>query len=200
MSRRFDDPIPLPRGRQLVTLKDAADYIMKLPKAGQNHERWQTAIHCLIGAAEGRLHMHAEIGMLRALIPASSSCFFARPPIFYWFKRPGCPLGAAFRQYGFGQLSPSRHRTISCFQNISVNGPAVFGEFLGLIHCQQELSFLGMGRLAAPRVCRHLLFVPRRHHHPVGPGHCNLARRLERTNGVSRRSSAWCCYATPAAL
>ena len=53
-SRRFDDPIPLPRGRQLVTLKDAADYIMKLPKAGPNHERWQTAIHCLIGAAEGR--------------------------------------------------------------------------------------------------------------------------------------------------
>jgi hypothetical protein len=46
--RRFDDPIPLPRGRQLVTLKDAADYIMKLPKAEQNHERWQTAIHCPI--------------------------------------------------------------------------------------------------------------------------------------------------------
>jgi hypothetical protein len=33
-SRRFDEPIPLPRGRQLVTLKDAADYIM-LPKAEQ---------------------------------------------------------------------------------------------------------------------------------------------------------------------
>jgi hypothetical protein len=27
--RPFDDPIPLPKGRQLVTLKDAADYIMK---------------------------------------------------------------------------------------------------------------------------------------------------------------------------
>ena len=39
-SRRFDDPIPLPRGRQFVTLKDAADYIMKLPKAEQNHEHW----------------------------------------------------------------------------------------------------------------------------------------------------------------
>jgi hypothetical protein len=25
--REFEDPIPLPRGRQLVTLKDAADYI-----------------------------------------------------------------------------------------------------------------------------------------------------------------------------
>ena len=32
-SSAFDDPIPLPRGRQLVTLKDAANYIQKLPKA-----------------------------------------------------------------------------------------------------------------------------------------------------------------------
>jgi hypothetical protein len=31
--RRFDDPIPLPRGRELVTLKDAGTYITKLPKA-----------------------------------------------------------------------------------------------------------------------------------------------------------------------
>jgi hypothetical protein len=31
--RLFEDPIPLPQGRQLVTLKDAADYITKLPKA-----------------------------------------------------------------------------------------------------------------------------------------------------------------------
>jgi hypothetical protein len=34
-SRAFDDPIPLPRGRQLVTLKDAAEYVQKLPKAEQ---------------------------------------------------------------------------------------------------------------------------------------------------------------------
>jgi hypothetical protein len=31
--RRFDEPIPLPRGRQLVTLEDAGRYITKLPKA-----------------------------------------------------------------------------------------------------------------------------------------------------------------------
>jgi hypothetical protein len=66
--RRFDDPIPLPRGRQLVTLKDAAGYIMKLPKAEQNLEEWQTTTGCLIGAAEGRdFVMHARIGVLRAL-------------------------------------------------------------------------------------------------------------------------------------
>ena len=50
--RRFDDPIPLPRGRQLVTLEDAAGYIMKLPKAEQNLGEWQAAIECLILVAE----------------------------------------------------------------------------------------------------------------------------------------------------
>jgi hypothetical protein len=34
--RTFHDPIPLPRGRQLVTLHDAAGYIMQLPKAEQD--------------------------------------------------------------------------------------------------------------------------------------------------------------------
>jgi hypothetical protein len=66
--RAFDDPIPLPRARQLVTLEDAAGYIMKLPKAEQDLEEWQTATGCLIGAAEGRnFMMHARIGVLRAL-------------------------------------------------------------------------------------------------------------------------------------
>jgi hypothetical protein len=36
-SRPFDDPIPLPRGRQLVTLQDAGTCITKLPKA--DHQR-----------------------------------------------------------------------------------------------------------------------------------------------------------------
>jgi hypothetical protein len=58
----------LPGGRQLVTLKDAAEYIQKLPEAEQQLEEWQTAIGCLIGAAEGRdFVMHARIGVLRAL-------------------------------------------------------------------------------------------------------------------------------------
>jgi hypothetical protein len=34
-SREFDDPIPLPRGRQLVTLQD---YIMKLPATEQKRK------------------------------------------------------------------------------------------------------------------------------------------------------------------
>jgi Right handed beta helix region len=35
-STLFDEPITLPRGVQLLTLQDAADYIMKLPRAEQN--------------------------------------------------------------------------------------------------------------------------------------------------------------------
>ena len=51
-----------------MSLRDAADCIMKLPKAEQNLEAWQTAVEALIMAAEdhGPL-MHVRIGMLRAL-------------------------------------------------------------------------------------------------------------------------------------
>jgi hypothetical protein len=67
-SRAFEDPIPLPRGRQLVTLKDAAAYIMKLSKAEQHLKEWQAATEALLMAAEDRGPlMHARIGMLRAL-------------------------------------------------------------------------------------------------------------------------------------
>ena len=67
-ARPFDDPGLLPGGRELVTLRDAADYIMKLPKAEQNLEPWQTAVEALIMAAEDRGPlMHARIGVPSAL-------------------------------------------------------------------------------------------------------------------------------------
>jgi hypothetical protein len=67
--RKFEDPIPLPRGRQLITLEDAARYIQKLPKAEQQIEEWQTAIEILILVAEsgGGPTMMARIGVMRAL-------------------------------------------------------------------------------------------------------------------------------------
>jgi hypothetical protein len=67
-SARFDDPIPLPNGRQLVTLKDAGDYITKLPKAEHNAPEWQTAMKVLILVAEkGGDAMLARIGVMQAL-------------------------------------------------------------------------------------------------------------------------------------
>jgi hypothetical protein len=87
-SRSFDDPIPLPGGRQLVTLKDAADYIMMLPKAEQNLPEWQTAIACLIGAAEGRdFLMHARIGVMRALNRHVGRVFNPDRKPHHWGKR-----------------------------------------------------------------------------------------------------------------
>jgi hypothetical protein len=68
-STPFDDPIALPGGSTLVTLQQAADYIMKLPRQVQQQARWQTAIENLINAAEagGGWLMFARIGVMRAL-------------------------------------------------------------------------------------------------------------------------------------
>src|SRR6267143_5576724 len=67
-SRPFEDPITLPDGRTLSTLREAGDYVTSLPKTEQDLEEWQRAIGRLIGAAEGRdFLMHARIGIMRAL-------------------------------------------------------------------------------------------------------------------------------------
>ena len=51
-----------------MTLRDAADYIMKLPKVEQNLEAWQTAVEALLLVVElGGPTMMARIGMMRAL-------------------------------------------------------------------------------------------------------------------------------------
>jgi hypothetical protein len=66
--RRFDEPIPLPRGRQLVTLQDAGTYITKLPKAEHEAREWQAAMEALILVATlGGPTMFARIGVMRAL-------------------------------------------------------------------------------------------------------------------------------------
>ena len=50
--RAFDEPIPLPRGRELVTLKDAGTYITKLPKAEHEASEWQAAMQALLLVAK----------------------------------------------------------------------------------------------------------------------------------------------------
>ena len=47
-SRRFFDPIPLPDGRKLITLHDAATFITKLPKREHDAPERQTAIEALM--------------------------------------------------------------------------------------------------------------------------------------------------------
>jgi len=67
-ARRFDNPILLPGGRELLTLRDAAEYIQKLPKAEQLLEEWQSAVEALLLVVElNGPTMMARIGILRAL-------------------------------------------------------------------------------------------------------------------------------------
>lgn len=47
-SRRFADPILLPNGGTLRTLRDAANYITKLPKREHDSPEWRTAIKVLM--------------------------------------------------------------------------------------------------------------------------------------------------------
>jgi hypothetical protein len=61
--RAFDEPFPLPRGRELVTLEEAGTYITKLPKAGHEAPEWQAAMEALIlVATKGGPTMLARIG------------------------------------------------------------------------------------------------------------------------------------------
>jgi hypothetical protein len=58
---KFDDPIPLPDGRMLVTLKDAGDYITSLPKKESAMPEWQAAIKALMLVSRGGPTMLARI-------------------------------------------------------------------------------------------------------------------------------------------
>jgi len=67
-STLFEDPIVLPKGKQLLTLQQAADHVLKMPKAEQKLPAWQAATEALIMAAEDRGPLlHARVGMLRGL-------------------------------------------------------------------------------------------------------------------------------------
>jgi hypothetical protein len=64
----FFDPIELPNGKKLVTLRDAALYITKLPKAEHDAAEWQAAMEALLLVAEsGGPTLFARIGVMRAL-------------------------------------------------------------------------------------------------------------------------------------
>jgi hypothetical protein len=64
-----------PKGDQLITLRDAGDYITKLPKAEHDSKAWQTAMHVLIQAAD---HGFARIGMMQALYPKGEPVYSPR--------------------------------------------------------------------------------------------------------------------------
>jgi hypothetical protein len=69
--RTFDDPIPLPGGGELRNLRDAGNYISKLPKAEHDAPAWQAAMAALLLEVEhgeaGADPMMARIAMIQAL-------------------------------------------------------------------------------------------------------------------------------------
>ena len=66
--RKFDEPIPVPKGRRLITLRDAGDYIAKLPKAKYLTAEWQAAMFALMLVVDlNGPTMMARIGIMRAL-------------------------------------------------------------------------------------------------------------------------------------
>jgi hypothetical protein len=86
--REFEDPIHLPNGRKLITLRDAAQYIIALPKREAKEERWQLAMRCLIDAADNNgIRMLARIGVMRALNRHVETAFNSPRKKTHWGKR-----------------------------------------------------------------------------------------------------------------
>jgi hypothetical protein len=86
--RSFEDPIPLPRGRQFVTLQDAGNYITKLPKAEHEAPEWRAAMESLPLVVElGGPTMFARIGVMRALNRHVERVFNPSRKDPHWGKR-----------------------------------------------------------------------------------------------------------------
>jgi hypothetical protein len=83
----FEDPIILPNGRKLLTLKDAADYITKRPKKESDLPEWQTAIEVLLLSSRGGPTMMARIGVMKALNRHVERVFNPDRKETHWGKR-----------------------------------------------------------------------------------------------------------------
>jgi hypothetical protein len=87
-SREFEEPIILPKGHQLVTLRQAALYITKLPKAEHDAKEWQAAMQALILVAEHNgPTMFARIGAMKALNRHVERVFNPDRKETHWGKR-----------------------------------------------------------------------------------------------------------------
>jgi hypothetical protein len=88
LSRQFTEPIPLPKGKPLVTLRDAALYITKLPKAEHDTPEWQAAMEALLLVAENDgPTMFARIGVMRALNRNVERVFDPSRKDHHWGRR-----------------------------------------------------------------------------------------------------------------
>lgn len=92
-SHKFEDPIIVPprgprgKSRELVTLKDAGEYIAKLPKAEHTAIEWQTAMQALLLAVRGGPTMLVRIGIMKALHRHVVREFKSSEKKTHWGKR-----------------------------------------------------------------------------------------------------------------
>jgi hypothetical protein len=87
-SRPFEDLIPLPGGRRLVTLRDAGNYILKLPESEHTAPEWRAAMGALgLVVTLGGPTMFARIGIMRALNRHVERLFNPDRRDHHWGKR-----------------------------------------------------------------------------------------------------------------
>jgi hypothetical protein len=78
----------VPDRKPLLTLRDAALYITKLPKAEHNAEEWQAAMAALLLVAEhDGPTMSARIGVMRALNRHVERVFDTSRKDHHWGRR-----------------------------------------------------------------------------------------------------------------
>ena len=66
----FSEPIPVPDGRPLVTLRDAGAYVTSLPLKIHDAKAWQTVMECLLLVADkGGPPEFARLALEQALRP-----------------------------------------------------------------------------------------------------------------------------------
>ena len=70
--REFEDPVELPDGRTLTTLREAADYITALPKKEAELPEWQVAIEGAAGIARRTASLSEQQSIASAL--SNSRC------------------------------------------------------------------------------------------------------------------------------
>ena len=86
--RKFDEPIPLRGGRELVSLRDAATHITALPKTEAALPEWQAAIEALMLVVEQNgPSMFARIGVMRALNRHVERVFDPSRKDHHWGRR-----------------------------------------------------------------------------------------------------------------
>jgi hypothetical protein len=88
-NRRFDEPIVLPSGGKLFTLKHAIAWLAKeIPQSEHTMKEVQAAAHCVTEAAEnGGSLRFARIGMMQAINRHRPEEFDPKRKSPHWGKR-----------------------------------------------------------------------------------------------------------------